>query len=343
MTVYPLPLSQPVEGFRPSPTERQNVRERALASYLAFACGDALGATVEFLTKREIEYQYGRLDNIIGGGWLKLKAGDVTDDTQMALCIGRALQDAQHWDLARIAENFATWLRSSPPDVGNTCRRGIQRYIMHGTVSEPACESHAGNGAAMRNLPVVLFSLGDPQRLKTCSLEQAHITHNNSLSDDACFLLGLMTQHLILGGSIADAKAMVDAAIAQGRKSFRYAPYRGQSSAYILDTVRTVLHYFFTTETLEDCIIETACQGEDADTTAALAGMLAGAAYGLEALPKRWLKKLNQTVQTDIRQQVDDLLALSPWAQGASDSDGGLTAYRQAPLPARAKEIKKAV
>lgn len=341
MTVETADLLSPASPAR-SPEEAAAVRDRALAAYMGLACGDALGATLEFLTKREIEYQYGRHDNITGGGWLKLKAGDVTDDTQMSLCIGRAVMEKSGWDLVAVAESFASWLRSRPPDVGNTCRRGIQRYIMHGTVTEPPCESHAGNGAAMRNLPVVLFTLGDPVLLRQLTMEQAHITHNNPLSDDATTLLGLMAQHLILGGTIEDVKGMVDQAIASGRKSFRYSPYRGQASAYILDTMRTVLHFFFTTDSLEECIIQTANQGEDADTTAAIAGMLAGAAWGYDAIPKRWLKKLNPDAVEEITAQTDYLLASSPWMKGESPADGGLAPYLHAPLPPRVVASRKA-
>ena len=65
--------------------------DRALGAYLGLAVGDALGATVEFMLPREIRYQYGVHRDIIGGGWLKLKAGRVTDDTEMSLALGRAL------------------------------------------------------------------------------------------------------------------------------------------------------------------------------------------------------------------------------------------------------------
>jgi ADP-ribosylglycohydrolase len=67
------------------------VENRALAAYLGFAIGDALGATVEFMTKREVAAQYGVHREIVGGGWLKLAPGQVTDDTEMALALGRSI------------------------------------------------------------------------------------------------------------------------------------------------------------------------------------------------------------------------------------------------------------
>jgi len=145
----------PSTGASTSPAALADVRGRAYATLLGSALGDALGATVEFCTQSEIRAQYGVLRKIVGGGWLKLKPGEVTDDTQMSLCVARSLA-AVGWSPADIAERFATWFKSWPVDVGNTCRRGIARYINHGTLTGPFNEGDAGNGAAMRVAPVAL-------------------------------------------------------------------------------------------------------------------------------------------------------------------------------------------
>jgi ADP-ribosyl-[dinitrogen reductase] hydrolase len=79
-----------------------------------------------------------------------------------------------------------------------------------------------------------------------------------------------------------------------------------------VDTVQTVMHYFFFTDSFESCVVETVNQGEDADTTGALAGMLAGALYGAEAIPQRWLERIDPEVAGRIREQTAGLLALSP-------------------------------
>lgn len=287
------------------------IRSRALGAYLGLACGDALGATVEFLTKGEIAQQHGVHKHIKGGGWLKLPAGDVTDDTQMSIHLGRAILAGERWDVVRAAEEFAIWLKGRPVDVGDTTRRGIRRYIMHGTLSEGVSDHHAGNGAAMRNLPVVLATLGDDEACRTWSLEQSHITHNNPLSDAAVLTLAAMVRRLVLGGGVRDVREEANALVAQHR-AFRYQPYRGLSTAYIVDTMQTVFHYYFQTDSVESCIVETVNQGGDADTTGAIAGMLAGATYGAEGIPPRWLRKLNAAVQDEIRDQVDRLLARAP-------------------------------
>jgi len=287
------------------------IRSRALGAYLGLACGDALGATVEFLTRSEIASQHGVHKHIKGGGWLRLRPGQVTDDTEMSLHLGRAILDGGAWSARRAADEFAAWLKGKPVDVGDTTRRGIRRYIMHGTLSEPPAEYHAGNGAAMRNLPVALATLGDDAAFRTWTLEQAHITHSNHLADAGVLALGAMVRRLILGGGVRDVREEANALIAQ-HKQFRFEPYRGLSTAFIVDTVQTVLHFYFQTDSVESCVVETVNQGGDADTTGALAGMLAGATYGVEDIPPRWLKKLDAGVQDEIRRQTDALLARAP-------------------------------
>jgi len=133
--------------------------DRALGAYLGLAVGDALGAPLEFLTAREIALQ-GRHTEMTGGGWLKLRPGQVTDDTEMALCLGRAWLQAGGWDVRAAAEQFAAWLRCHPIDVGNTCRRGIRRYMVAGTLQAPLSEGDGGNGAAMRIAPIALATFG---------------------------------------------------------------------------------------------------------------------------------------------------------------------------------------
>ena len=292
-------------------THDPRIRSRALGAYLGLACGDALGATVEFLTKAEIASQHGMHKHIKGGGWLRLKPGQVTDDTQMSLHLGRAILAGEAWDVRRVADEFAVWLKGKPVDVGDTTRRGIRRYIMHGTLSEPPAEYHAGNGAAMRNLPVALATLGDDGAFRTWTLEQAHITHVNPLADAAVLSLGAMVRRLILGGGVEDMSDEAAALVARHRQ-FRFDPYRGLSTAYIVDTVQTVLHHYFQADSIESCVVGTVNQGGDADTTGAIAGMLAGATHGVEHIPPRWLGKLDPAVREEIVRQTDALLARAP-------------------------------
>ena len=160
-----------------------DLENRARAAYLGFAIGDALGATVEFMTKGEIAAQYGVHREIVGGGWLKLQPGQVTDDTDMSLALGRSLIRNNGFDARDACEEFAAWLKTGPADVGNTCRRGIRRYLTHGTVEGAFADGDAGNGAAMRVLPVALATFGQSEtKVRAACRAQAHVTHNNAAS-----------------------------------------------------------------------------------------------------------------------------------------------------------------
>jgi ADP-ribosyl-[dinitrogen reductase] hydrolase len=283
---------------------------RALGAYLGLAVGDALGATVEFMLPREIQYQYGTHRDIIGGGWLKLKAGRVTDDTEMSLALGNAMIASNGWNTKAAADAFVAWMKTQPIDIGNTCRRGIKRYMVNGSLTGAVCESDAGNGAAMRILPVAIATLHDTDKYRFCSLEQAHITHNNPLSDAGTVAMGEMARVLIKGGGIKECREVVKVLLRDYPK-FQFTPYPKRASGYILDTVQTVLHHFFMTDSFESLVTETVNCGEDADTTGAIAGMLGGALYGASAIPPRWLNKLDPKVAREIRVQTEGLLKLA--------------------------------
>ena len=305
------------------------LRDRALGAYLGLAVGDALGATVEFMVPREIQAEYGVHRHMIGGGWLRLKPGEVTDDTQMSLVLGDSILAGAEWSLHRFADGMAAWLKSNPVDVGNTCRRGIRRYLVDQSLEGAYSEWDAGNGAAVRNLPAVLATLNDESAFEHISLTQAHFTHHNMLSDAAILSMGQMTRRLLQGGNLVDV-ALLAQELVNRHREFRYEPYNGLSSAYVVDTVSTVLHFVLTTNSFKDCLIAIVNQGGDADSTGALGGMLAGAYYGVSAIPHEWLRHLGPELRSAINGQVDGLLA---WQGEATASKSEVkTAQRQSTL-----------
>ncbi|MGD9688009.1 MAG: ADP-ribosyl-[dinitrogen reductase] hydrolase [Desulfobacter sp.] len=291
--------------------DRKQIVGRAKGAFVGLAIGDALGATTEFMTPQEIKLQYGVHKQIIGKGWLYLKAGQVTDDTQMSICIGRAIRDSQGWNLTAVADEFANWVKGRPIDVGSTCARGIRNYILYQTLEAPPSRWSAGNGALMRMLPVALYTLGNEESLDQYVVEQAHLTHNNPLSDTACIFFGRLLHEAMMGGQLGPL-LMQTKGFVNEHPDFCYDPYPGKSSAFVVDTVQTVFHFLFSTDNFEDCLIGTVNQGGDADTTGALAGMLAGALYGVEGIPKRWLKRLDSRVYSEVDALAEYLVDHSP-------------------------------
>lgn len=284
---------------------------RSRAVLLGGAVGDALGAPLEFMTAGEIETKYGRLTEMVGGGWLRLQPGQITDDTEMSLCVARGLTTAGCLDLRAIATEFARWLKSKPIDIGDTCRRGIRNFMLKGALETPLNEWDAGNGALMRMGPVALFTLGDELLLKECAIAQAHLTHNNPVSDAACITYGRMVQLALLGASKNRLRREADRLVTDF-PTFHFDPYPGLATGYVVDTLQTVFHYFFRSRSFEECVVTTVNRGGDADTTGAIVGGLAGAYYGLEAIPRRWLKKLEKTCVSDLEALAVKLVRQSP-------------------------------
>jgi len=281
---------------------------RIKGALFGLAVGDALGAPVEFMTSGEIKTKFGVLKEMVGGGWLRLKPGQVTDDTDMSLCVARAICHKGEWDLTGIADNFASWLKTKPVDVGDTCRRGIRNYILHGQLESPPNEWDAGNGALMRMVPVALFTIGDDNYMRKCAIEQAHITHNHPLSDEACISYGKMIHMAVSGKSKVSMRREADDLVARF-PTFRFEPYKGLATGYVVDTFQTICHYFFRGRNFEECLTATVNQGGDADTTGAIIGGLSGAYFGMEDIPKRWLKKLDKKVLDELYELTGQLVS----------------------------------
>lgn len=288
--------------------------DRAIAAYLGLALGDALGATVEFMTPREIAAQYQVHDTIRGGGWLKIKPGQVTDDTTMALALGDAILQVGRVDALAAARAFDDWMRAKPVDIGNTVRRGLLHFRRTGSPEVPPSAHDAGNGAAMRVLPVALVTLGQTEaQVRTACRAQAHITHNNALSDAATECLALMVQDALQG---ADRERLLQQhvlpLVAQHPEfEFRNPTPRSNPSGYVVETLHAVFQAFFGTAGFRGCLINVVNRGGDADTTGAIAGMLAGALYGQAALPKLWLAALEPRTRQACELQAGALVASS--------------------------------
>ena len=294
---------------------------RARGAFLGVAVGDALGATTEFMTPAEIRSRFGVHRKIVGGGWLHLKSGRVTDDTEMSLCLARVILQNGGWDLKAAADAFLAWMRSKPVDIGSTVRRGIRDYLLKGQLETPPNDYDAGNGAVMRMVPVPLYTLGDETLLFDIAVAQAHLTHNHPLSDAACVTVGRMVQAALLGADRFALHGIARELVAQ-HPTFRFKDYSGQASGYVVETMQTVLHFLFTTGSFEDCLVGVVNQGGDADTTGAIAGMIAGALYGEAAIPAQWLRKLDPEVLREVTAAAEELVRRSPYCKPAGKGDG---------------------
>lgn len=257
--------------------KKNNFADKVKGALYGFAIGDAMGATTEFMSEKEINKSFGRITDIIGGGWLGLYGGQVTDDTQMSLCVMDALTSDDFTNCVK--DNFIHWYESEPIDIGNQCSKGI-RYLILG--KHIGVEPNAlGNGALMRALPCALYgSLGK-------NIYQGMLTHNNHINRNC-----IGTYHEEIQGYLHD-------------KSFKHKQYiiseqLVEPTGYVINTLNNALVWVAKTDNLEDCIIGPVNHGGDADTIAAITGGLAGAKYGFEQIPQRWIEQLNAAIKEQL-------------------------------------------
>lgn len=265
------------------------------------------------MTPREIAHQYDIHRDIIGGGWLKLEKGSVTDDTEMSIALGRSILDEGGVDAIAAASAFDAWMRTKPKDIGNTVRRGIMHFRNTGNAESPCNDMDAGNGACMRTLPVALCMLGAGRdAIVEASRAQAHVTHNSKHADAGSECVIDLVQMGITGATRAQLRQRADELVT------RYPEFRFDNteienpSGYIVDTLKAVFASFFRTSRFESCLVDVVNRGGDADTTGAIAGMIAGAFYGCDDIPEFWLQAINEEIMEQCMEQADSLVVLSP-------------------------------
>jgi ADP-ribosyl-[dinitrogen reductase] hydrolase len=285
--------------------------DRAVAAYIGLAIGDALGATVEFMTPREIRSNFGTHRRMVGGGWLKLRPGQVTDDTTMSLYLGEAILAEEGRVVAEsVATAFDCWMRRRPVDIGNTVRRGILHYRRTGEAEVCAAPHDAGNGSCMRLLPVVLTDIDVADEVLARDVRtQGHTTHNNPLADAGSICIARMIRIAMNGGDKRDLLLPVQALVSDFPEFAFRARREENPSGFIVHTLRAVFQAFFDTDSFEQCLVDVVNRGGDADTTGAIAGMVAGGFYGSSAIPAHWVRALEPAVGEACTGQARALLA----------------------------------
>lgn len=296
------------------------LESRGRGCLLALACGDALGGPLEFMGAGDIKRTHGRVIDFISGGWLSLRPGETTDDTAMALDLARSLVEMGRVEPGDVARRWVAWLETDPKDIGNTTREALI-YLRDGTPWDEAGElvdqkaepygGALGNGSIMRCAPLALFLHQDPERLVQASLDTARITHANPLCTWSASALNLMLSFLLNGERTDIARRAAELVPQEEvRQTLLGAVGRSveelKAGGHVLQTLESALWAFGNADGLEDAIVTAANLGGDADTRAAVTGALAGARYGVEAIPLRWLERLEG--RDEIAQLADSLI-----------------------------------
>ncbi len=288
--------------------------DRSCGCLLGLAVGDAVGTTVEFKPRGSFD----PLTDMVGGGPFGLRAGEWTDDTSMALCLATSLVDKQGFDPTDQMNRYCNWylhgyMSSNGEcfDIGNTVRGALEAYLENrNPMSGSTDPNMAGNGSIMRLAPVAIYFSVSGEVMEHWSVESSRTTHGAAECLAACRILGRILFAALQGASkqgvllaardLQDLPGQALRGIAHGAYvSKTAADVRG--SGYVVASLEAAMWAFATTDTFRDAILAAANLGDDADTTAAVCGQVAGAFYGRSGIPDSWLQKLT------MRQEIEKL------------------------------------
>lgn len=278
---------------------------------LGLAMGDALGTTLEFKPPGS----FTPIEEMIGGGPFQLAPGQWTDDTSMALCLAESLVERRGFDPVDHLERYLRWYRegylSSTGrcfDIGNTVRAALLRFEK---TREPYCGStepmSAGNGSIMRLAPVPLLYARRPQKAIERSGESSRTTHGAPAAVDACRYVGALIVEAINGANKEELlseryspipgyweeRPLVPEIDEIAAGSFkRREPPQIRGTGYVVQSLEAAFWAFHRSNTFREGCLLAVNLGDDADTTGAVYGQLAGAFYGEQGIPEPWRARL---------------------------------------------------
>ena len=287
------------------------LRERYEGSLFGLAAGDALGTTVEFKSPGT----FAPVTDIVGGGPFALKPGEWTDDTSMALCLTESLVERGGFDARDQMERYTRWSREGYLasngkcfDIGGTVRRALDVFVRTGEpYSGPTGDRSAGNGSLMRLSPVPLFFRNDPRQAVAMSAESSRTTHGARTCLDACRYLGALIVGALNGAGkdelLAERYSPVkglwdDEPLCPQIDEIALGSYRRKEppeiagTGYVVQSLEAALWAFSRSTSYRDGALLAVNLGNDADTTGAVYGQLAGAFYGVSAIPSEWRGRL---------------------------------------------------
>jgi ADP-ribosyl-[dinitrogen reductase] hydrolase len=281
--------------------EPPGLHDRARGAMLGLAVGDALGAAVEWLHPDQIRSRYGGplRDMVASGMW---ELGEWTDDTAMAIELAASMADQGRYDENDVFGRYALWARSRPKDIGATVAAALRRSRSTDEARAAAAAHHAaegrsaGNGSLMRTVPIAIRYRSDPGTIERVSRIDSSLTHHDPLAADACVWLNLTVAALIQGRnpprSSSDVARIAQEAIAADDAELAAAAQ--EQRGYVLTTLRIAFAAAFRHDAFEPAVVYAVNLGGDADTNGGVTGALAGARFGADAIPQRWVEPLQR-------------------------------------------------
>lgn len=291
--------------------------DRYAGCLLGLACGDAVGTTLEFTHRASLT----PISDMVGGGPFGLKPGQWTDDTSMALCLGESLLTCNGFDARDQMARYLNWWQwgywsatGECFDIGMTVRQALSRFQDTGEPfagsTDPAT---AGNGSIMRLAPVVLYYYPDQHEVAAAAAQSSRTTHGAAEAVEACRLLAQVLANALAGQSKDELLTLApeqygEPAIRElAAGSFRHKRREDvRGTGYCIASLEASLWCFWSTDSYAAAVLAASNLGDDADTTAAITGQIAGAYYGKQGIPTHWLERLHQ--RADIEEMALALL-----------------------------------
>ncbi|NQX47513.1 ADP-ribosylglycohydrolase family protein [Paenibacillus tritici] len=285
------------------------IADRYQGCLQGLAAGDALGTTVEFQAPGTFE----PLTDIVGGGVFALQPGQWTDDTSMALCLAESLLTVQACDPVDQMKRYVKWYREGVLsstgkcfDIGNATRAALHQFERSGEGFSGSDDPHsAGNGSIMRLAPVVMYYAEHPAEAIRKAALSSRTTHGAAECVSACRLLAAYILAGLHGWSKQDMLAadafggwLQEDSLTPHMLNIKHGSYRMkeppeiQGSGYVVESLEAALWAFHKSSSFAEGALLAVNLGNDADTTGAVYGQIAGAYYGLEGIPAEWSRKL---------------------------------------------------
>lgn len=240
------------------------------------AVGDALGVPYEFRLRGSFA-----CTGMVGHGTHDQPAGTWSDDTSMTLATCDSIRACGCVDVGDMLSRFRAWIDGGAYaidgvvfDYGNTTARALAA----GTGC--AGERDNGNGSLMRIAPLAFTGATDDE-VRAVSA----VTHAHPVSTEVCVDMVHVMRALAAGASPAEAIPDFDVLLAASEKDLG-------SGGFVWDTYCAALWCLAVSESYEECVLRAVNLGDDTDTTAAVAGVLAGIVYGADAIPAAWMEAL---------------------------------------------------
>lgn len=277
-------------------------RDRAIGALVGLAVGDAIGSTLEFLERDS----YPPLTDMIGGGPFRLAPGEWTDDTSMALCLADSLIASNGLNARDLIERFCRWWRNGENshngrcfDIGIATRNALLKFERDGIAEAGSDDPDAaGNGSLMRLAPIAIRWWRDSETAASEARRQSETTHRAPMVLQCCEVFAQILCDAIASGHRDDvlrsrrwkgSHALQDVLAGGWRERSRAEI---GSSGYVFHSFQAAMWCVGNAQNFRQAVLTAANLGDDADTTAAITGQLAGAIWGLAGIPEDWVRHL---------------------------------------------------